>query len=354
MLTRLPAICFWLHDYLVGMDPWISPRECSISLHGQLFCVVKFYFKTLFFLCLPATAWSQDSLRFLEPADTLIKPRLASVVGAQVAVYGGSLIFLSSAWYRDYNQTQFHTFDDSQEWLQIDKMGHCLTSWYLGRIGINMMEWSGMSKKKSILYGAAGGFLYMTGIEVLDGFSTGWGFSWSDMSANILGTGFIIGQKFIQNSPVGSGFKKGIGGVSLKFSFHQTNWPALRPSLLGDAELSNQILKDYNGQSYWLSFNISSFMRTDAKFPKWLNVAVGYGGEGMISGNPQYVMLGDGNTIWVERYRQYYLSLDIDLTKIKTKSRLLKTVFEVVSFIKIPAPAFEMSKKGLIFHPVYY
>ena len=56
-----------------------------------------------------------------------------------------------------------------------------------------------------------------------------------------------------------------------------------------------------------------------------------------------------------EPYRQFYLSLDVDLTKISTKSKLLKTVFSVVNFIKIPSPTLEFNGKGHIkFHYLYF
>lgn len=311
--------------------------------------------------------FSQDTLKFFSPSPDFNKKRFASVVSLQATGYGGSLALLSGAWYNNYNQTSFHSFDDFPEWLQMDKAGHFITSWYLGRIGIDMMAWSGLEKKKAILFGTAGSFLYLTGIEMLDGFSDGWGFSWSDFSANALGTGLIIGQKLslspfegglrgmspIEGGPREMSLHKGLRGMSLKFSFHQTYFPSYRPSLLGK-NLSEQIIKDYNGQSYWLSFNISSFMQQETKFPKWLNLAFGYGAEGMISGRDAFVTLENGNTIRIERYRQYYFSLDIDLTRIKTKSRFLKTVFETISFIKIPAPALELNKKGAKFHSVYY
>ena len=40
-------------------------------------------------------------------------------------------------------------------------------------------------------------------------------------------------------------------------------------------------------------------------------------------------------------YRQFYLSLDVDLTKIETKSHFLKTLFSVFNTIKIPAPTLQ-------------
>lgn len=314
---------------------------------------MKLFLYTLIFFSTSFRVFSQDTLCFWEPSPEFRQHRFLTVVGVQASGYGGSLALLGSAWYRNYDQTLFHSFDDSREWLQMDKAGHLTTSFYLSRIGIEMFEWSGVNKKKAMWYGAASSFLYLSGIELLDGFSDGWGFSLSDLASNTLGTGFALGKKYIENEKPNSGLLRGIGGTSLKFSFHQTAWSDLRPSLLGSNWQEN-ILKDYNGQSYWLSFNPSSFLRSESKFPKWLNIALGYGGEGMISGHPEYVALAGGGTIWVERYRQYYFSLDIDLTKIKTRSHFLKTVFSAFSFIKIPAPAIEMSKKGMKFHSFYY
>jgi len=304
-------------------------------------------------LLLAGKVFSQDTLTFFSPSPDFNNKRFASVVSSQAVSYGGSLALLSAAWYKDYPQSSFHSFDDSPEWLQMDKAGHLITSWYLGRIGSDMYEWSGVKKKKAVLYGALSGWTYLTAIETLDGFSDGWGFSWPDFAANTLGTGFIIGQKILDCNGKSSPLAKGVRGLSLKFSFHQTDFPVYRLSLLGK-NLSEQIIKDYNGQSYWISFNLSSFMKPETKFPKWLNLAFGYGGENMISGRDEFVTLENGNTIWMERHRQYYLSFDIDLTRIKTKSYFLKTVFETISFIKIPAPALEFGKPGTKFHPMYY
>ena len=52
------------------------------------------------------------------------KQRQWLVAGVTVAAYGGSLFALQRAWYDDDSKTSFHTFDDSNEWLQVDKFGH--------------------------------------------------------------------------------------------------------------------------------------------------------------------------------------------------------------------------------------
>jgi hypothetical protein len=130
--------------------------------------------------------------------------------------------------------------------------------------------------------------------------------------------------------------------IRFKESYSPSPYAVLRPEILGKTPME-RYLKDYNGQTYWLSVNISSFIK-NSKVPKWLNIAFGYGAEGMITGNDELV-----NTIFLpesKRYRQFYLSLDVDLTKIETKSHFVKTILTIFNTIKIPAPAIEIKGCG--------
>src|SRR5688500_6943502 len=52
------------------------------------------------------------------------KKRTWMIVGANVLGYGGVMAGLYTAWYTDYPQTSFHTFNDWPEWKQVDKVGH--------------------------------------------------------------------------------------------------------------------------------------------------------------------------------------------------------------------------------------
>ena len=105
------------------------------------------------------------------------------------------------------------------------------------------------------------------------------------------------------------------------------------------------MVKDYNGMTFWLSGNISSFLPDKSKFPKWINISIGYGAEGMTS----------ANSSMFERYRQFYLSMDVDLTRIKTRSKFLRGLFTVVNFIKVPFPALEFNTLGQVkFHYLYF
>ena len=302
--------------------------------------------KTIYFIFLlllqSPFGFAQTNLQlFFKPSDTLQPKRLTGVIVAQTAMASGALIGLNQLWYADYAQSNLHSVNDNNEWLQMDKAGHLFSSYHLGAFGSNALQWSGCSKKSQLIYGSTIGLAFMTAVEVFDGYSAEWGFSWGDMAANTTGTALYVSQELIWNEQ----------RIVPKFSFHTTQYASLRSNVLGSS-LSEQILKDYNGQTYWLSANIHSFFK-QSKLPKWLNVAVGYGAEGMITGNE-----GLANTVFLpesERYRQFYLSFDVDLTKIKTKSNFIKTLFLVFNTIKIPAPAIEIKGSGGIrWHYLYF
>lgn len=275
---------------------------------------------------------------FLTPSDTLNKPRRNAVIITEGVVAASTLIGLNTLWYSDYPRSSFRTIDDSNEWLQMDKMGHIYASYQLGTLGANTLNWAGVSRKDQLIYGATLGFSFLTVVEVLDGFSQEWGFSWSDIAANAAGTGLYIGQDLLWHEQ----------RILFKYSFHRTSYAQQRPDKLGEG-FSEEFLKDYNGQTYWLSFNLKSFLKGES-IPNWLNVAFGYGAEGMLTGSPNDDLFSDQN-----RIRQYYLSLDIDLSRIKTKSHFLKTLFDVLNVIKIPFPALEINSDGGIkMHYLYF
>lgn len=277
------------------------------------------------------------------PVDSVFNKNKLKTVGAITGtLWGGGIYALSSAWYSDYEKEKWHTFNDNQEWLQIDKLGHMGSSYYMGKIGYDLLRYSGVSHKKSTFYGGSFGFLFLSSVEMLDAYSKNWGFSWGDMAANASGSALFIGQSLLWEEQ----------RISMKFSFHTTKYADIRPDLLGSS-YSQMMLKDYNGQSGWFSVNVYSFMNKDTWFPQWLNIAVGYGAEGMLGGYSNADMNGNNISAY-PRYRQYYLSLDVDWTRIPTKSKFLKSVFNIISFIKFPAPAIEFSSQGTVFHPIYY
>jgi len=300
------------------------------------------YILLLFLIGSFSNAFGQGKLdSFLKPADSLNTQRRNTVVISEAVALTGTLVALNQVWYSDYAKSSFHLKNDNAQWLQMDKAGHVFSSYQMGRFGAELLEWSGASQKSQLIYGSTLGLGFLTAVEVFDGHSSEWGFSWGDMVANASGTALYVSQELLWKEQ----------RIVPKFSFHTTPYASARPNVLGES-LNEQILKDYNGQTYWLSGNIHSFFK-DSKIPKWMNVAVGYGAEGMITGDDALV-----NTVFFPektRIRQFYLSLDVDLTKIETQSHTLKTLFSIFNTIKIPAPTFEINSLGKSkFHVLYF
>jgi hypothetical protein len=276
----------------------------------------------------------------LYPSE-LRKGRLIGVSVTGGALYIGGMIGLYNLWYKNYPQSSFHFINDNDEWLYMDKIGHATTAYWIGRVGYNALRWSGVDEKKSIWIGGSLGFAFLTTIEIFDGFSAEWGASAGDIIANTAGAAMFIGQQFLWHDQ----------RFSLKFSYSPSEFAQYNPELLGQNHLQ-RVIKDYNGQTYWLSTNIKSFFRNkNSRFPGWLNVAFGYSGMGMIGArsNPE------GNIPQYERIPRFLFSLDIDLTRIKTRSDTMKLILNMIGFIKIPFPTLEYNRQnGVVYHWLYF
>lgn len=257
------------------------------------------------------------------------KWRMPLVFGTVAGLYAGSFIGLNQLWYANYPQSSFHFFDDNAEWMGLDKFGHATTAYYIGYYTQPAFQWTGMSRNASVWTAGALGFAYQGTIEIFDGFSAEYGASWGDLLANFGGSAMFVSQELLWKEQ----------RFMLKLSYFPSEYAAKRPDLLG-SNFAEQVIKDYNAHTFWLSCNIWSFLpnREASEFPRWLNVAVGYGANGLLGGftnPPQYAN--------VQRYQQFYISIDFDLTKIKTKSKFLRALFKAISIIKFPAPAIEFT-----------
>jgi uncharacterized protein YfiM (DUF2279 family) len=256
----------------------------------------------------------------------------AVIIGSSVA-YSGSMVILTAAWYSQSDRQSFKFFNDAREWKQMDKLGHTFSAFQVTALSSATWQWSGVPKKKSDRIGSLISFGIMSSIEVLDGFSAGYGASVSDLVANAAGVGLYWGQQALWSET----------RIYPKYSFHRTRYAPIRPSLLGDG-LAEEILKDYNGQTQWLSVDMDKFMR----FPKWLNLAVGIGAEGMVFAND-----GSNRSAGYNPYRKIFIGIDFDLTTFKSKSKALNTLIFVANMVRIPAPAFEFSRNSKV-HLLYF
>jgi hypothetical protein len=281
------------------------------------------------------------------PPDPVLNPgihqgRFIGVVVGTTVVYALTSYFLGKTWYT--KRVPFHAFNDNGEWLQMDKVGHATTAYAISRGEYELFRWSGVNERASVLTGSLIALLYQTTIELFDGRSEGWGFSKGDMLANLSGIGLFMGQQY------GFGEQK----ASLRYGWRQSIYPQYRPNLLGHS-IGSQMLKDYNGQQYWLSFNMASVLPVGPSFPRWLNLDVGYSGSGMTGGhaNPPYFDAA-GKEVKFTRYRQFYVSPDISLARLPgINGTLAQPLVSAGQFFKIPAPSLEFNKlSGLRFHPL--
>lgn len=275
---------------------------------------------------------------FAQNNDTIIskvnRKRLNTVIIGSSVAYTASMIGLSSVWYSQYGNQSFQFFNDASEWKQVDKVGHFYSAFQLSAIGSRSLQWSGVAKRKSDKWGSLTSFLIMSSIEVLDGYSAGYGASGSDLLANALGASFYLGQNLLWNET----------RIYTKYSFHRTDYAPLRPATLGSSVLE-ELIKDYNGQTYWFSVDMDKFIR----FPKWLNLSAGYGINGMVYANET-----QNQTAGYTSYRQYYLGLDFDLTAFRSHSKILNTLIFFANMIRLPAPSLEFSNGKVKGHLFYF
>lgn len=285
----------------------------------------------IFFIAIPFLTYSQPN----DSSQQVNKKRLTGFVLGSTVAYGITLVGLNELWYKDSPHQSFRFFNDNREWKQVDKLGHFYSSFYLSYTASASLKWCGVKSRRADLIGALTGFGIMLPIEIFDGFSAAYGASTGDLIANTAGAAFFLGQRQLWNEI----------RIYPKFSFHRSDYAPVRPSVLGDG-MPEEIFKDYNGQTHWLSFDMDKFIT----FPRWLNLAVGYGAESMIYARDEQSL----NAGLPLAYRQYYLSVDIDLRAIRSRSKFVNTLIFVASMIKLPAPALEFSRKGATFHAFYF
>lgn len=292
------------------------------------------FLRPLVFLLLPLFSLNFLAADAQVDSTSVDRKRLKTLIISSAVGYTAGLATLNHLWYKDTRRQSFRFFNDNAEWKQADKAGHFFASFLISDISSRALRSANVETRKSDLMGAVTGVLLTLPIEVFDGFSDGYGASVGDVVANVAGPAFFLGQKSAW----------GEIRIRPKFSFQRTGYPQLRPELLGD-NILGEIVKDYNGQTYWLSFDLDKFTR----FPRWLNIAVGYGAHDMV-----YARDHQNRERGFDPYRQYYLALDLDLTAIETRSKWLKALLYVVNIVRLPAPALEWSRGRTKFHPFYF
>ncbi|HYG03946.1 MAG TPA: DUF2279 domain-containing protein [Chryseosolibacter sp.] len=260
--------------------------------------------------------------------------RLNTFVIGGSAAYATGMIGLHQLWYKDSKQQRFTIFNDNAEWKQVDKLGHAFSSFYIASGTQRALLWAGVDEKKANIYGALTGFLTLVPIEIFDSYAADYGGSPGDLLADAAGSILFYSQQALWNET----------RIYPRFSYRPSSYAGLRPNILGDDNIS-RIFKDYNGQTYWLSFDMDKF----ARFPKWVNLSVGYGADAMV-----YARDHENARAGFSSYRQLYLALDVDLTAFRSRSKTLNTLIYLANMIRLPAPTIEFSERGTRFHAFFF
>ncbi len=287
----------------------------------------KSYFTTCCLLLFSISTVAQNSLN---------RQKIRRLVLAESIVYTGSMVGLGVIWYGNEPRQSFSFFNDNKQWLQMDKVGHIYTAYHLSQTNAVLLQNAGMSQKKALLWSGISSTAMMLPIEILDGYSANYGFSWGDALANTIGA-FLPFQQLIWDENY----------FHPKYSFSPSPYAKLRPNILG-SNLTEQWLKDYNGQTYWLSTNFNLFSQ-DNVFPDWLAFSIGYSGREMLYGSPSDNQLNGYNA-----QRQIFLSLDVDFSKFSTEKKWLKPILYIANLVKVPFPTLELRGNRLYFHPLYF
>lgn len=280
----------------------------------------------------------RNSSSFFQNKTSPDRKRKKQVSAIAAGGYGLTMLYLGTAWYGQEELGAFHFFDDSHQWQQMDKIGHIYGGYHCSRFLIDLYKWSGSEKKEALIIGGIGGLVAMNSIEVFDGFSEAWGASLYDVGANVIGSSLAVTNQALWNE----------NRIQLKVGYRKSHYAGVDSlqRLLG-SNPAEWFLKDYNGQTLWMSFRVHSFLpegKFKQAYPRWLNLAVGYGAEGLIGEYDD-----PGRAYRSREFRQYYLALDIDLSNIRTRSGFLNSAFSVLSLIRIPLPALRLDKNGLAF-----
>lgn len=346
-LFCLQNINSWRFSTSMAFQPKIKPA----SLTKQFILLF-----ILLFISLASAEGQRDTTNFWDFPPTLHKTRFWTAAGTGAVAYTGTLITLNELWYKQYPRTGFHFFNDAEEWLQMDKAGHMFTAYFEADWIYTITRWTGMKRKPAAWTSAIVATGLQATVETLDGFSSQWGFSVHDFISNVAGSSLWLSQQ------IGWDEQRIRMKVSSTYRQYQDVIIAGNPSgmttlrqrtddLYGN-NIFQSFLKDYNAQTVWLSVNIGSFLPEESKFPKWLNIAAGYGAENMFGGF-ENEWEEEGNKFILgsdeyPRYRQFYISPDLDLSKINVRSKPLKMILCMANIFKFPAPALEINGRGSI------
>lgn len=284
-----------------------------------------FIYISLLIILLLKASFAQVTIRSY-PMDTVISPKdtiklnksklilTASMLPFTIA---GVSIYLNKVWWSG-QKVSFH-FSDSLDWkyaLKLDKAGHFWSCMFISDLfGKSLIE-AGVPKNKAIWYGVGSTILLSTIVEIKDAYSPFWGFSMSDLGANILGSFYPLIQ---ERYPVMQNFQIKWSYDFLKTSYYSTTQYHNSPCFLDDYERHN----------YWLIVDICNlFFKNQIKFD-FFNIGVGLSAEWLDGhGHGEY---------------ELFFAFDLNIKKlIISKNKYITKIAHYINYYHLPSPALKV------------
>lgn len=221
-------------------------------------------------LCLPLAqllAQEPGDSTSLPPAidarsDSIDVARLALIGGLTTAAFLYGHVLQSEMWWKG-ERSAFH-FEWRHDWsyaLGADKLGHAWFPYVTAHTYDRLLRWAGVDTATSIWTASSLALGYQTYIEIRDGYSADWGFSWGDAVANTIGAALPIGQHYLRPLRL--------------FDFKMSFWPSEKFR----AGSNRAIIDDYESSYHWLTLHVVDVLPAGWRelYPGFVDVALGHG-----------------------------------------------------------------------------
>lgn len=274
----------------------------------------RLYARFVRVLVVGATVWCVASAGAQEPSarDTTFHPvRFGIVAGITTGSFLVGHVFLNHIWWKG-SEVPFH-FNFQQDWgmaLGADKFGHAYFPMFVSGVYSEALMWCGVDSVPSLLYASGLALLYQTYIEIRDGFSEQYGFSFGDFGADVLGAAYPVAQHY---------------------------WPALRsfnwkisyyPSDKYRAGDYHAIIDDYESTYHWLSINVHDLLPEEwrAHYPALINLAIGHSVKNIFLDPSQ-------------GHHELFIALDWNLEALPGDGWLWTHIKHILNYYHLPSPA---------------
>ncbi|MEX1056076.1 MAG: hypothetical protein WED81_08590, partial [Rhodothermales bacterium] len=179
-------------------------------------------------------------------------------------------------------------------------------------------------------------------IEFFDGLSAAYGASRTDILANLIG-GAAGGAKVA--------FPEELSWITSKYSYHPSPYYDEEASSVAPLRYLGNVLKDYDGISYWLVIRPSE-LDLPISWPAWLGASVGYGATGLA--HPLSGRTESGDSGGPVHRRQIFLSPDIDVfASGGSWPQPFRAIAGILSFVRFPSPALQVTPE-VRWYWIYY